>query len=122
MLAPLQQCPFITPFLRNGSVGPFALEHCRDRARDDLQIEPEGMVADVVHIEAHTFLASLVLSEAAGHIKAYFDASLPDPESSEMSLARVLHLCNKTQLFLAEPGFREKLAAEVQRFERWRRR
>jgi hypothetical protein len=54
--------------------------------------------------------------------KAYFDENLPGGASPELPLAEVLHLCNKTQLFLAEPGFREKLVAEVERFQQWKRR
>lgn len=34
---------------------------------------------------------------------------------------RTLYLCNRTQLFLADPSFRRRLDAEVERFHRWRR-
>jgi len=32
----------------------------------------------------------------------------------------ILHLCNRTQLFLADPEFRGRLDAEVERMQRWR--
>jgi len=54
--------------------------------------------------------------------KAYLDASRTEAEAPGLPLAQVLSLCNKTQLFLAEPAFRETLVAEVERYRSWRRR
>jgi hypothetical protein len=50
----------------------------------------------------------------------YLAENLPagDPPPSQ-DLFRLLHLCNKTQLFLARPDFRRKLDAEVDRYRRW---
>jgi hypothetical protein len=52
--------------------------------------------------------------------KQYLDENLPSNTGGQpQEFFHILHLCNKTQLFLSDPAFREKLDTEVERYRRW---
>lgn len=55
--------------------------------------------------------------------KGYLEQSFPGDATVPMQESfRNLYLCNKTQLFLSDPAFTEKIDGEVERFHRWSRR
>jgi hypothetical protein len=53
--------------------------------------------------------------------KRYLEQNLPAAGVPSQDLFRILHLCNRTQLFLSDPEFRQRIDGEVERFHRWRR-